>query len=458
MTSNKYVYILFALLFLSFDSLAEIRKIVSSGRNSNIVEECLGYTIGDYFDTGSLPSVTGKKYQSGNYSFECMSSQYNGGIVSVNVLRDDRRWFTGSFSTNGAASCPDGQEINPTTGKCEDKPCPEGQHRDEEGQCTCNDGSKPNMLGVCDDYCNSEEYQQLRREKLIMCSNTGGKFSSQCNSRTDVTFSCDKKSDPDGGGDDGDGGDGTGGGTGDGGDGTGGGSGDGGDGTGDNQDFGQVVNAIDNMRTDNNTRLDKLLSRLDVNSSNEAKSLDGISDSIAAASDKNEQSLDQINSSIGNLNNTLRDSNNIARELSSNEVSAIDGVNSSIGRLDSTLKGLADDITSTNSSSVGVGVCGVGTCESFYTAKYPEGVQGVISTHYNSISGTVTSGIKNVFGTVNLSGGSRPAYSASLDFGFANYGTFDIYREAHLNVVFTFLRAFFLVCCIFYCRSLVFGG
>ncbi|MDK9777471.1 MULTISPECIES: hypothetical protein [unclassified Vibrio] len=355
--------------------------------------------------------------------------------------------------------CALDEVYNSETGECEiPNKCPDGQRENLEGECVCNDGSKPNMLGVCDDYCNSEEFNQLKREKLIMCSNTGGKFSYECNSRTDVTFNCDKKSDPDGDGDgDGDDGDGSGG-TGDGGDGTGGtGAGDG-DGTGDNQDFGQVVNAIDNMKTDNNTRLDKLLSSLDENSKNETKSLDGISDSISAASDKNEQSLDRINSSIGNLNNTLRDSNSIARELSSNEVSAIEGVNGSIGRLDDTLKGLADDITSTNSSSVGVGVCGVGTCESFYTAKYPEGVQGVISTHYNSISGTVTSGIKNVFGTVNLSGGSRPAYSASLDFGFANYGTFDIYREAFLNIVFTFLRAYFLVSCIFYCRSLVFGG
>lgn len=449
MNIKQITLILFLTFGFSFNSFANSYiKILHEGNNYHLVTGCAGINLGDTVRSGFSSPLSGS-YSGGT----CVSVRSYGDTVAVSWKNDRGKEYDGYMEGVQTDSCPPGEEPNAETGKCEEpEKCPEGQHRDSEGQCICDDGSKPNFLGVCDDYCNSEEYQQLRREKLIMCSNTGGKFSSQCNSRTDVTFSCDKKSDPDGGGDDGDG---TGGGTGDG---TGGGTGDGGDGTGDNQDFGQVVNAIDNMRTDNNTRLDKLLSSLDENSKNEAESLDGISDSIAAASDKNEQSLDRINSSIGNLNNTLRDSNNIARELSSNEVSAIDGVNSSIGRLDSTLKGLADDITSTNSSSVGVGVCGVGTCESFYTAKYPEGVQGVISTHYNSISGTVTSGIKNVFGTVNLSGGSRPAYSASLDFGFANYGTFDIYREAFLNIVFTFLRAYFLVSCIFYCRSLVFGG
>ncbi|RBW67241.1 hypothetical protein DS893_00055 [Vibrionales bacterium C3R12] len=341
------------------------------------------------------------------------------------------RPFDTLASLTTVGSCPVGEELNVDTGLCESK-CPDGQYPDVEGQCVCDDGSKPNFLGVCDDYCSSEEFKQLKYEKMIMCSNQYGTFSFTCNSRDDVTFECDldNPTGPDGGSG-GSGGDGSGG------------DGSGGDGSGD------VVDAINSMNLDSNTRLDKLIAATKANSPLEK--LDTINSSIDSASTQNKQSLDGVNSSI----QSLQASNGANTSLIT---SSLDGVDSSVKKVGGKLDIINDTLSDVNPSSVGKSVCNIGDCISFYTPTYGNGLEGVLTDNFNSMKAVVTHGITDVFNTVDFGGSSKPKYIISLDFGFADYGSYDIFNLAHLDVVFTFLRAFFMACCLFYARSLVFGG
>ncbi|MFB9216531.1 hypothetical protein, partial [Vibrio sinaloensis] len=110
-------------------------------------------------------------------------------LMSTTVYRDNsctqtngsNRAKTIGFYTN--ISCNPPREFN-ELGKCEEPPepqCPEGQIEGIEGDCMCKDGSKPNFLGVCEDYCNSDEFNALKREKIILCNNQYGDFSYTCN-------------------------------------------------------------------------------------------------------------------------------------------------------------------------------------------------------------------------------------------------------------------------------------
>lgn len=122
MNIKQSFFVILIFFGFSFSAFSGIYKITSGGSNSHLVERCLGYSIGDSFDSSSMPSVEGKTFYSSPYSFECKSSFLNGSSLYVDVQRDDRRQFSGMVYLSSSGSCPDGQKVNPQTGKCEDAP------------------------------------------------------------------------------------------------------------------------------------------------------------------------------------------------------------------------------------------------------------------------------------------------------------------------------------------------
>ncbi|ODS04737.1 hypothetical protein [Vibrio scophthalmi] len=353
--------------------------------------------------------------------------------------RDKRYTF---FSTS--TSCPAGEAPNPETSKCE-KQCPSDQKADFEGNCLCSDGSKPNVLGVCEDYCQSEEFNQLKREKMILCTNKRGKFSFSCSSRNDVSFMCNENS----GGENGGIGD----------------NGSGGDNGGDTpapdkpasdktDDDKDVIAALDKINLDTNTRLDKLLAELEASNKKNTDELGKVNDKLQEASDKNHTDLTNIKGATDDVKNATDGVKTSVEELSGTARQQLRELES----IDANLSVLKDGLLNGDASAVGRSVCNLGTCESFYTMKYEDGLEGVLTHRLNAMKKLVTSGIGETFNSVDLGGASRPTYSIQMDFGFVNYGSFDFARYAHLDMVFSFLRAFFMACCMFYARSLIAGG
>jgi hypothetical protein len=123
------------------------------------------------------------------------------------------------------------------------------------------------------------------------------------------------------------------------------------------------------------------------------------------------------------------------------------------------ISGLNDAVTGVNASSVGVGVCEVGSCNSMYESEYPDGLDGLMTSHFESMKTQFTQGISDSFNAVDFTSAARPNYVITVDLGpLGNYGTYDIFDKAYLDTVFAFARVFFMACTIFYCRGLVMGG
>jgi len=169
---------------------------------------------------------------------------------------------------------------------------------------------------VCEDYCTSDEFNQLKRNKMILCTNKRGKFSYSCKSRSDVTWQCDEtgggkpdpdpdpdpdpKPDPDP------------------------------DKPSGNED---VVAAIDGMKTDSNTRLDTLSGKLDdIKKSNEDKS-DKLKKSVDDASEKSETSLKNIDNSVGKVTNAVNGLGNTIDGASGKEISKLNAIRNAIESL-----------------------------------------------------------------------------------------------------------------------------
>lgn len=265
----------------------------------------------------------------------------------------------------------------------------------------------------------------------------------------DVTFSCDIDSS---GGDNGGSGNGDGSGSGDG---SGGGTTTPETPDTDNND---VVAAIDNLKLDTNTRLDKLMEQAEAQQTAQSGKLDEVKNAIDTASDKNQQALVGVNESLDGLTDSVSNLNASNSANSSAQLAALGKLNQSVQGVDDKLNQINTTLKNTNASGVGINVCQIGECKSFYDPKFSDGLTGVLSSRFDSMKTVVTSGIADTFNAIDLGNSSRPSYTVSFDFGFANYGSFDVFAVAHLNTVFTFLRAFFMACCLFYARSLVFGG
>ncbi|WP_257391108.1 chemotaxis protein [Vibrio parahaemolyticus] len=106
------------LLSVSFNAFAsDYLKITQTGNNSHLVTGCTGISVGSVVAFGS----------------RSLGNSYNGGTctqLSVGASGVSVSWKYGSKTHNGymygslVSSCPDGEQPNPDTGKCEEPPVP----------------------------------------------------------------------------------------------------------------------------------------------------------------------------------------------------------------------------------------------------------------------------------------------------------------------------------------------
>lgn len=118
MSIKQSIASLVILLSVSFNAFAsDYLKITQIGNNSHVVTGCTGISVGSVVALG----------------FRSLGNSYNGGTcteiaVSASAVRVS--WKYGSKTHDGymygslVSSCPDGEQLNPDTGKCEEPPVP----------------------------------------------------------------------------------------------------------------------------------------------------------------------------------------------------------------------------------------------------------------------------------------------------------------------------------------------
>lgn len=217
----------------------------------------------------------------------------------------------------------------------------------------------------------------------------------------------------------------------------------------------EVSKLLNSMRTDSNARLDKVFNELKGTTSETSKVAQGVTQGFStnhsdlqAIKSSNESLKGSVDALVANGDDNTNKILNGLKLNRNNTKDIKDGIDS-----------LEDALTNNNASSVGGdGVCNIGKCESMYTKTFENGLEGVFSDKFEPIQKMAKQAIDNNFNSVDFSGGARPNYLMSFDFGFFNYGSYDLAKIANLGMIFTFLRAFFIACCALYCRQLIFGG
>lgn len=126
-----------------------------------------------------------------------------------------------------------------------------------------------------------------------------------------------------------------------------------------------------------------------------------------------------------------------------------DSLNASISKVNDNLDALANLDTSD------VSVCKGGECpEGFYTSKYEHGFAGVFDDNFEALKNTVTEGVIEVFGSIDISNAVAPSFCLII----GSFGSFCFTDYIDLDWIFTFLRAAFMFTTIFYSRKLMIGG
>ncbi|HHG3471351.1 chemotaxis protein [Vibrio parahaemolyticus] len=118
MSIKQSIASLVILLSVSFSAFAsDYLKITQTGNNSHLVTGCTGISVGSVVAFGS----------------RSLGNSYNGGTctqLSVDASAVRVSWKYGYETHDGymygslVSSCPDGEQLNPDTGKCEEPPVP----------------------------------------------------------------------------------------------------------------------------------------------------------------------------------------------------------------------------------------------------------------------------------------------------------------------------------------------
>lgn len=94
------------------------------------------------------------------------------------------------------------------------------------------------------------------------------------------------------------------------------------------------------------------------------------------------------------------------------------------------------------------------TEEGFYTSKYPDGFSGLLDKSVTGFkSGPFYSGM-NQF-VFNVGGGALPSWTLCFNTGIVNFGCSDVMVPLY---VWNFIKACLMICTVFLCRAIVFGG
>ncbi|WP_029803954.1 hypothetical protein [Vibrio parahaemolyticus] len=159
MSIKQSIASLVILLSVSFSAFADLVMISQLGTAT--VNECSGYKVGDVVEIGYSADLSGR-YGNG---LKCKSLLVGGLSVRVEYYNSNGSIGSGSlYVVPYSNKCPDGQVINPDTGKCENPPPPpfcsqestQQQMRDYETQCFA-DGGSPTI--VCNDHVDPPDFR-----------------------------------------------------------------------------------------------------------------------------------------------------------------------------------------------------------------------------------------------------------------------------------------------------------
>ncbi|OKQ17211.1 chemotaxis protein [Vibrio antiquarius] len=120
MSIKQSIASLVILLSVSFSAFSQYLVIDREGNSASIAYRCTGYSRGDVVDTSNPPNVAGISWPDGSRNVACKSAYWVGSWLSVEF-----EYYGSKIAQIGGSyvsGCPDGQELNPATGKCEDPP------------------------------------------------------------------------------------------------------------------------------------------------------------------------------------------------------------------------------------------------------------------------------------------------------------------------------------------------
>ncbi|MBM4983762.1 chemotaxis protein [Vibrio parahaemolyticus] len=161
MSIKQSIASLVILLSVSFSAFSQLRAVTHFSDEAHMVQKCWGLSVGDVVDPLSLPDCTGLTFQALNSNFEITSVYRSESVAYARGTRDGRSAYGSVHFSSSVASCPDGQNINPETGKCEDQPfcsqeSTQQQMRDYESSCLA-DGGSPTI--VCNDLVDPPDFR-----------------------------------------------------------------------------------------------------------------------------------------------------------------------------------------------------------------------------------------------------------------------------------------------------------
>ncbi|HCE1907580.1 chemotaxis protein [Vibrio parahaemolyticus] len=122
MSIKQSIASLVILLSVSFSAFSQYLVIDREGNSASIAYRCTGYSRGDVVDTSNPPNVAGISWPDGSRNVACKSAYWVGSWLSVEF-----EYYGSKIAQIGGSyvsGCPDGQELNPDTGKCEEPPVP----------------------------------------------------------------------------------------------------------------------------------------------------------------------------------------------------------------------------------------------------------------------------------------------------------------------------------------------
>ncbi|HCG7206933.1 TPA: chemotaxis protein [Vibrio parahaemolyticus] len=128
-------YLLTSLVILcsfSFSAFSQYLVIDREGNSASIAYRCTGYSRGDVVDTSNPPNVSGISWPDGSRNVACKSAYWVGSWLTVEF-----EYYGSKIAQIGGSyvsGCPDGKELNPATGKCEEPPVPFCEQQDTINQ------------------------------------------------------------------------------------------------------------------------------------------------------------------------------------------------------------------------------------------------------------------------------------------------------------------------------------
>ncbi|HFQ4934393.1 TPA: adsorption protein [Vibrio vulnificus] len=226
-----------------------------------------------------------------------------------------------------------------------------------------------------------------------------------------------------------------------------------------------VVSAVTNMNRDinkalydlnidinkSNASIESELNRLNKNTRQNTQAIKDLHQANLDIAQNTKKLIQQANADITtSVNKNTNAINSLKGEVS--------GLGDSLTSIDGTLTGMAEDLDSivnTDTSGAGTGGTCIATdsCTGFYESGYPNGVGGVFSDHFSSISSKVTDTLSGMF-ELDLSAAARPKFGIPVPF----YGWYYFTDYINLDWVFAFVRVCMMVTTAFLCRKLLFGG